>query len=74
MWNVLTCPDFQEELSVCLYQSRPFSSRESFAFQEFRNWPGGKNKSFSAELRHKRIQAQRCFATLLSKKKKISKI
>lgn len=42
MWNVLTWPDFQEQLSVDLYESKPFSHCVSFAFQEFRNWPGGK--------------------------------
>lgn len=42
MWNVLTSADFQEELSAGLYKSRPFSPCVSFAFQEFRNWPGGK--------------------------------
>lgn len=55
MWNVLTCPGFQEELSVGLYMSRPFSRWVSFAFQEFRKWPGGKNNSFSDELGDKRM-------------------
>lgn len=55
MWNVLTCPDFQKDLSVGFYKSRPFSHSLSFAFQELRNWLGGKKNSFSAELRHDRI-------------------